>query len=297
MATLNCYISFSVGTSTAGLRQALSALNVRVSSLEDLSPAGLNFVSVIEKQIKDADFLCVVLDRKAQNANPLFELGLAVGLNKPVFIVAENRNDAPAALSSFPIVQSTADNEEVLKFHLNMFLQNLKRSKQARAPVILNRLRRRRTEPRSEVKSPKTAASSAQEFEDLILTSLKSKGVGTVGGPEFKTLDELGRPDAVAWFSDAPPDFGSPLIIEAKRTQSRATIRAAVEQLAQYLQRSQLRTGLVVFEGAGSDIDIYPAPTGYVFAISINEFLRRVNDGNLIKRLVARRNRFAHTGL
>jgi nucleoside 2-deoxyribosyltransferase len=305
VATISCYLSIPLGINTGTLRHALADLNVQVSSLEELSPAGSNFASAIQKQMNDADFVCVVLTD--QNPNVLFELGLAIGLGRPVIIVAEPRaNLLPPVLTSFPIVQSSADNVEALKFHLRIFLENLKRVRSEKKAKSENVIK-----PRGIGRIPTAAPitgtlrrfterqalpSTAREFEKLISDALESRRIEFLRGGAFGSVSESVRPDIVAWFPDAPPDIGSPIIIEVKRTENRADIGQAIDQVREYLRVSRLRTALVVFEGAQSDIEIYPASAGYVFAISLNEFLRRVNDGNLLKRLVARRNRFAHLG-
>ena len=210
MKDLNCYISVPLGVNTDGLRRVLADLDVRVSSLDELSPAGSNFLSVIEKEMRDADFVCVVLDRKVENPNVLFELGLAVGLSRPILIVAEDRFALPAVLISFPVVQASADNVDALSFHLKIFLQNFKQSAKAAKVAPLHRWRRAPTTGRvgqlffRDGRS-QGVSSEGQKFEELILSALREKGLEAIGNPEFKNTGDVARPDVVAWFPEAPP--------------------------------------------------------------------------------------------
>lgn len=128
---LTCFVSVPRGANTDGLRRALDNLDVRVGALDELSPAGSNFVAIIENEMRAADFVCVVLGRGLENSSALFELGLAVGLGRPILIVAQDRNALPATMAAYPVVQASANDIEALSFHLRIFLQNFRQSANA----------------------------------------------------------------------------------------------------------------------------------------------------------------------
>jgi hypothetical protein len=108
----------------------LKELKVTVENIDTLPPSGEGLPNEIRQRIQRADFVCGLLVQpqppdRSYIENVLFELGVAVGSNKPIFIVSQSRDLIPFSLASYPNVLGAADDGGVLKFHLYAFLKGL----------------------------------------------------------------------------------------------------------------------------------------------------------------------------
>lgn len=240
--------------------------------------------------MRQADFVLAVLPEHSNLRvdNVLFEIGVAIGLKRPIFIIVTPGRELPFSLQSYPYIRANVSDVGAIKFHLEIFLNNLRSGPHHPGKA------------RTQTKSPPgwlaTAAGlssslSERELEDQISAALTAMGAETVAEPR---LEGNLRPDILAWFKGGPPSLGNPVIVEVK---ARARDDDEVIQQAQrYLAESSARTAIVVLGARNAGIRVAPALGGYVFLISSNEFLDELGRGTLLESLLHARNAFAHGG-
>src|ERR1017187_3375836 len=74
--------------------------------------------------VESSDFVCVY-STGVLSQNMIFELGIAIGLSKPVFIVTNGKVLVPIDLRSISSISSKAWNPPVIEPHLDAFLETL----------------------------------------------------------------------------------------------------------------------------------------------------------------------------
>ncbi len=94
---MNCYISTPADFELTKLESVLDSQNIEHHSFYDFS-IGNSFSDLIRRKIRDSDFVIAVL--QTDNANVLFELGVAEGLKKPSFILVDKDFKVPFFLDS-----------------------------------------------------------------------------------------------------------------------------------------------------------------------------------------------------
>jgi hypothetical protein len=191
---------------------------------------------------------------RSESANVLFEIGLAAGLGKPIFIVATFSADLPVALQSYPHFVGPMDDSTALSFHLRLFTQRLdggplsastrtaKSRKQvdSLAPVSLSDIRR---------ELGALDSHQGSELERLVGEALSRAGIEITLELRQQSQEEHYRPDLVAWIPSVPPDIGNPMAIEIKGYSFSGQRRLeAIERLGEYLRRARLRAGVLVLD-------------------------------------------------
>ena len=264
---------------------------------------------------------CGILTRKRSLTrnlleNVLFELGIAVGCERPLFVVAELAGLIPFSLASYPYVLCAVDNTDVLRFHLNVFLKNLslvenRRSVLTAAPVEAFSLSRASelsastAKPKSlssvesniqieDVRRELNHATSASQLNLAVAKAFEAFGAKVVA--QRKAAEDF-QPDLVAWLNEPAGDLGTVLLVEAKATikDSRYTDEV-IDQIAKYMSAAGVRAGLLLAPDADDKIAVRMVVPGYVFVTSPNTLLTLLATGKVTRGLAEARNRFVHSG-
>jgi nucleoside 2-deoxyribosyltransferase len=289
----SCYIVSRSGGDTAGLRRTLDELSMSALSAEQTPPVGESLPENLREMIQRADVVIGVLDADSDDENVLFELGVAVGLGKPLFLLVSPRRRISFSLQAVPQVKALPDDVEVIKFHLRQFVTSLgehrPHSRPSKAAPII------RESASAEIMdiARRTGRESEAQLEEKILQALKVAGVATQSEPKFKIEKRGYRPDLVAWFPTAPASLGNPLVVELKANLLNSR-RAAIDQAKAYLRATNLRTAIIIAARGANDVTFEYAEDGYVFVVPAEQFLAELAQGSLFETLVRRRNLAAH---
>jgi hypothetical protein len=133
-----------------------------------------------------------------QNADAALEIGIAIGLEKPVFVIATDSLLLGNVLSQFPSIVGANLDKETLAFHLQLFVDNLK---QSRAAVYVQRKAPRKPST-SQLHGLHSVRALAFEsiLEQRVAEMLINAGGYVVTQPRF--TDSSHRPDMLVWFSE-----------------------------------------------------------------------------------------------
>jgi len=294
---LRCYMSAPVFVDTHPLEQLFNEIGVRVDNAMAIAAAGQSIASVVRTLIQDADFVCGVFpDEGEVNPNVAMEIGMAIGMGRPVFMIKEGDQPLPMSLMDFSYVKSAPDQTEVIKYHLQAFIKNMESSTKAVLSKSNKKIKKHQV-PTGMIKDLRRRGLNNQ-INEIELTHLIAKFFTEMGAQVTvdSKLEDGSRPDIVFWLNDVPLEFGAPIIAEIKRTRrSRGLLKDVAIQIENYLQVAQARVALVITLDETLEIDVLLTPSGYIFGISLSKLLVLAEHGDLFGSLMRARNEYVHS--
>jgi hypothetical protein len=285
---LKCFISAAAGINIGNAVRVLKEL--RVELIEAVPPAGTESLSSIRVLIEKSDFVLGIVADERGAASTLFEVGIAIGLGKPIVTVSSSQQILPNALRGFFSVVARPDDEEALRFNLPIFIKNLKHS--APANVIKTETTRRNVIPRAagDRDQPNLFLQfHSDDIEKEIVQYLRSFLRATL----VESKAPADKPDIVAWLPGLPSDFGNPILFEVKRHFRPAHTNELRGQLSKYFNMPGLKTAIVVYP---SESPSYAEMSehSYLFFINFDDLRRSLEGKNFNKLLIQLRNKAAH---
>lgn len=293
MGTTNqthCYLISGQGRNSIELRSLLERLGAPALSVESTPPPGVAAATDVSALMRNSAFVCALIEEHSTTSNVIFELGLAAGLRKPIFLVIDPRAKVPISLESFPHVRASISELTGVDFHLRAFLRSINFVRPL-VPVV-------REDPpgNAQLRAPdhSRVPSGAEELEFQVAFALQSIGHHVEAEPLYRENGRLLRPDFIVWIKGMPQSLGNPIVVEVKSKPARED--ALIAQAYRYLAATRLRTALVIASGRESMLKVAPYSDGYIFLISPDRFFDLVETNRLVDELIRGRNRFAHGG-
>lgn len=281
-----CFISAPFGTDTAPLRAALERRNVQWRDQTSIA-LGTSWIELLEEELSRADFICSVIPEEA-NPNVMFELGLAIGKNKPVLALVKSAAGLPLDALTYFVLPPDA---EGLGRALDTFLSHSKpTSKRQRKAVVPKSL------PAVVNKAPTTRVGHAAELHAAGLL----RQAGYIVADETVPMDK--GVDLAVWIDELEPVIGGPLLVQVKSGQpSMNRVFQAKEELRQYVTKTNGKLGLIVWWGV-SNVPEPPSPSGrpswpLIVVLPGDRFTALVESGGLTSELTRLRNAAVHGGV
>lgn len=288
-----CFISAPPSANVGQIRDSLLERNVSVIGLTNIQLGSVVQTAIINS-INAADLVVAVLSH-GQTANPLFELGLAVGLGKQVMIFAPAKGDiVPSDLQGFPVVRTSLQNREAIDFAFDQLLASSESS-----PRMLSSPQTERpfrtlhgTSYRDELHGL-AHQGSERELENLVARALRDAGAEIVA--ESPQRDR--GIDLVIWSDDLQPYVGNPFPIEIKRRlASREDAKRALSSVASAASAIGSSWSLLLYaEGPGPEDRIWWSQPS-VLAIGLHELFYRLEEQSFADIIRSLRNRRVHGG-
>jgi len=116
---LKCYISAPAGFDLTKIEIILDKLKIEYHNFYDFS-AGTTFSELIYGKIKESNFVISILT--ADNANVLFELGVADGMRKPLFILIDKDFKVPFFLEKKNYFLTNFSETKLVELALSNFI-------------------------------------------------------------------------------------------------------------------------------------------------------------------------------
>jgi hypothetical protein len=287
-AAQRLYVSAPADLDLRPLLDGLKRRGVEPYVLSDVAPLGAEILQSLRLAIQRADQVLVVLG-DAPAPNPMFEAGLALGLGKPLLIVAAPGATVPANLAGQVIARARPDDLDAINFALDQVQQRAPRDTR-RTPRpggrplganLVDRLLARLSA------SGPTEASSVAVLVEAIEASGSIAVVNTEGDRGF---------DLGVWSDDLEAIGGNPLLVEVKRSLVPGAVDQVLHSLADH---PSARLGLVVYlEPPAGDQPPSRAELGQtrfpVLVISLQQLLRRMASASFAEVIRDMRSRMVH---
>jgi len=174
-------------------------------------------------------------------ANLWFEVGLAIGLEKPIFVVAQQDFLLHSTYLHASFVSATEWKADVVEPHLEAFLKTLpvKRFPEARTkPRPSRRIDFADERKQAELLATKTEAES---LENLVEKLFRKARLSVTTSP----LEDFGA-DMAVWSPAIKRKFGEPILVEVKRSLALTDYQWGIERLSDLVKRGRGSAGVYV---------------------------------------------------
>jgi Restriction endonuclease len=211
-----------------------------------------------------------------------------MGLGKPVFLVADDKEHLASSLLSLPFVVASPYDVETLRFHMEAFLPSLalprKTSTVSKRP------------PRfygggEPVPIQRTDSSPEAQVERRVAAAFRRAGANVTVSPQIAEDSEA---DMIIWLPDPDLGAGGPLLVEVKSRATEAFPAGGVQQIRRLLDRSHLHAAVLVTNAPDPGLSGRIMGGAFVYTVSILELERLAEAGKLGQELKRVRNRLAH---
>lgn len=239
-----CSLIALPGARLENLRRQLEARQV-VCLTVDEAHGSRPVIAALVLMLRRSDFVSCILPANPQ-PNLFFELGIAMGLSKPLLLFAESSWNVPFDLHSQPFIAADLISSEELDKFLDAFIRTLPPSPPKKRKNVERKSPRKASVwrgLRSELSLIQSSSPTAPErrMEELIKRAFQWAGFSVTAAPE---------PDLGADFAVVSPVlnrvFGSPILVEVKAKLTPAAGQAHLARLSQLLEAKNGGAGVVV---------------------------------------------------
>lgn len=279
----NCYIAAPPGLDLGALPEVLAENGISWEWARDHADS---LVSPSEA-IRGADFVIGIFVGTSNDNRVFYEVGIAVGMDKPVFLIARNRR-LPLDWTHFPIAKVPLHNRCALQLHLEIFFKTSELETKEQTQIV----------SWDEVPEIRTGGDDRfpnefhSELERRLFDTIENAGGRAIAEPE-STRGGKYRPDFLAWLGHQDPDLLDPTVIEVKSGHvDEKEARRIEEKLLQFVQTTGIRSAFVLTSGSPPRRVRTLSP--YLYWLDINEFENLVRDKRLGAYVRATRNRLVH---
>lgn len=289
------FISATGGEVTARLAEMLHRRGIEALTL-GRTRVGHTIAEETIRLIGVADFVVVVLP-DASEPGALFNLGLARGMGKPVFVLSEGPVTVSDIRGVYVRVISGVQDVEEVGSDLDRFLRHAKRPELPQDPPPARRIDLAWAREELERQRSAELGARAEAFELLVARIFSAVGA------ETQSLREEG-PDAgadfVVWLNDVAFAVGGPILIECKILHGGVgsvlkNAEVYARKLERALSRSDAILALLIFDHSRPYTPSTPFATPDVLPFSIDDLISGFEEGTFQQEVVRRRRRSAVT--
>ncbi|MGD0799038.1 MAG: hypothetical protein ABR910_15085 [Acidobacteriaceae bacterium] len=288
---MNVYISHSARSQIGRLQDLLKRDGVSFRDSFDPSVGG-GVTATARAEIQRADAVIAVLADRAPNV--LFEIGLAVGLRKPVLVLLPPGVAPPTFVAPMNYLTSDGSDTEILRLGLTRFLSKVKgrRSRESPRPDTSPLVRDNSLPVQSltERIAYLRRAGNPLEVEEFVARVLQSAGVTAVEDSNDKGVD------FAVWSDSLRDSLGGPVLIEVKAAAiDPISFQSAYDRLNKQVIESGSPAGVLLYlERKGRRFGSPGAWNPSVLWFDIEDFSIEILRKNLGEVLAERRNRIVH---
>ncbi len=266
----------------------------RILNLESVERGSSVFLDTTVELIRAADAVLVVL-ADHDRPNTLVETGLAMGLGRPVLLIAEDAAISDGLvpdrlLVGLPRVRAKLGDGDALRFHVGAFLDG----------VVQDRDRPRsipqRTSPEQiKTRSSRPAHPECQLQGRLLAAFEEAAEIEAVHLEPQLDGNRRFRPDLALWVRDPRQVIANPLIIElvGREAVRRNSSKRRLEQLQKYAFDTGVGAVMLV-----EDVQVQPLSllglSPMMFRVGLAELEALLTAKQLVSEMVLLRNILAH---
>ncbi|MFJ8197310.1 hypothetical protein [Streptomyces sp. NPDC096152] len=229
------------------------------------------------------------------------EIGVALGRELPVLIIAAPNRRLPLAIAGLQRVDVGLENTEAIAHHLHIFASALD-SRRPSSREISHRLKSERGTSkrlRAQLEALSLEPSNwrsnlgelSREYERLVQSILSSAGA------ESSSSQTDGGSDVAAWIDHASEILGGPILVQCKIAAriDRKTLQLAAEKLTSTLGFRSVKFGLIVYHSLENPHYKAQFHSPYpVWAFSASELIDMTEQDSLSDTIITLRNELMH---
>ena len=293
--TKTCFITAPSRVDTSAIRRVLRRHGFGTRDVADVRP-GDSLAERVQNEIAKADVIVAVFSGPKPSAGVTFEAGLALGLGKPVIVVASEPVESPfSPLASAPIVLADPANEDALTFSFAQILPALERTPSRRAP----RKRKAQDKPglvegfAAHIEALR-ASGNERQLERLLLEVFKEDPGVSVTVEKKVVGAEI---DMAIWLDGYDSILGNPLIVELKLgALSEDRLRRSEFQLYRLLRASIAKFGLLIYLDRRARRFVGPGVSApNIVRFEASDLVTELSKASLGRTILAERNRLVHS--
>ncbi len=288
---LNCYISAPANFDLTRLETLLDSQKIEYHSFYDFS-IGTTFSDLIRRKIRESDFIIAVL--QSENANVLFELGVAEGLKKPTFILVDKEYKVPFFLDTKFYYQTNFKDLSLIDLALKNFVQDIGSKKK-------NTLKKEEKDTLSIDETTNTLARisnlrknpNEREIFSLIKDTFSKIDIQNVSISE--SIADKGV-DLIIRSKNLTPYFGNPIFVEVKAGNLNAQrILQAEQQLLNFLSHSEAKGAIILYlDKDNKRFDNIKTIYNSILLFDLEDFINGIASDGFEKTLIDKRNKSVH---
>lgn len=289
-----CFVSAPYGVNIEPLIQVFGDSGIDVARLDNLVP-GAEIPEFVRTAVDDADFFCAVLPEDTNSGNVLFELGIAAGLEKRLFLIVEPGVDLPLDLRRLPYVRASLSNAESLAARIPPALRTFVNGHRSdhRTRENGNRLHLDFSRARLAEILELAPHDRGEQFERFV------RDLFAQAGYEVSTISstKAGRIDLAVWIDEIESVLGNPILVELRSIEEDSIAEEdTLKHLRDFLAAGAARCCLLVHLETSAVPSSRETAPGWplIFYFSADELATLAANGSLPKELIARRNRAVH---
>lgn len=245
-----CFVSAPLGVNLSRIKKILLERDLEFIHTSEVLSHGQSIGEKIDRLIAQSDIFIAVFDDSLENANTLFELGLAVGHKKQIVILTSPSFSLPLDLSGFLVLRVTQDNFDALGFSLDQMLTATRKKSKKRVTRSYKGLRETSKPVRNKIHDLKNRLNDFDkrieeyELENFVADLLKESGISVI---QQSSRPDMGA-DFAIWSDELGVILGNPILIEIKRSiRSRAQALNVTNQVFSYIEKSNSKSAIVFY--------------------------------------------------
>ena len=287
-----CFISAPFGTDLSIVLEVLEENRYQVVAPND-SNEGELWSDVILNEIDSVDLFVSILPEGETVVNAVFELGIAIGKQKEVLIIASpKQKELPFSLSSFQIIKADADNKEAIEFaikHVKIGDDKGKRKgSKKQNPAILNFKYQDYLEKLEN-------STGEREIEKIVHDIFLNMNLGVVSDAQIENTHN--RPDFAIWDDSFEKYVGNPLIVEVKANiDSEKKLINAIHQVSKYVNSVGSHWGILIYTTRPTNSIFFTKHLGppNIIAIKLEHLIKELRHRSFQDYIRALRNKRVH---
>jgi hypothetical protein len=248
----SCFVIASGAVPVGPFFEALRREGIEPFFISDFLQSSSLSTSTLRGAFRSADIIVAFLVPGFPSENAIFEIGLAVGLGRPLMIFSSREISLPFDLKKFQVNYIDLSNFENAIPSIKKFFETKEKGylpekiADYSSPPEKRRPNLRGQILRNELSRIRNLANSPVEFERSIAGLLSNLG-WTVA--EARLDARTRAPDVAVWIDEIQKDVGNPLAIEIKTSFKPSDLERVTAQLTRYLETAGAKAGLILYSG------------------------------------------------
>jgi hypothetical protein len=289
-----CYISAVAGLNLNPLLSLLESKHI--TTLDAFSVWSDLTFSSMEEKIAKSDFVIGVLANKLPNDTVYYELGLAIGQGKPVFLILQEGAIIPPFLKKEVSIASSLDNLDIVSVYVDKFIENFKKPKRGTAKLksrTFNEDENSLAEKLQSIKVQPNRVQAGFAFENFVMNLFQSQGFAVVSRGQNDT-----GVDMVIWIDSLENSIGNPILVEVKIGRlSEPRLEETERRLVNCLTRTNSHLALLVYNDLDGRLFTSVQPNySNVVRLDVNSLIKHAVRHDIDRLILEERNRRAHAG-